>query len=74
MRSVNGILADFPKMQPGDEVNINPPIPLAGGGLQFDGTMVGGFIGNPPSSLPNPFAATDVVGWALEFKIHGIGG
>jgi hypothetical protein len=74
VRNVDGILADFPKMQPGDGVKIHPPISLARGGLEFDGMMVGGFTGNPPFSIPNPFAATDIVGWSLEFDIHCIGG
>jgi hypothetical protein len=65
------ILLDLPNMQPGDEAKVDPPITIAGG-IQIDGLMVGGFVGDPPNSLPNPFAATDTVPWDLEINVRCI--
>lgn len=67
--SSGSVISDFQNMKPGDEVTVIPPIVVTGG-IQIDGTMVGGFSGNPPFSTPTPFGPTDMVPWDLEIVVR----
>ena len=69
-RDANGTtLVDLLNMRPGDEIALNPTIIIAGG-IEITGLMVGGIVGTPPNSQPNPFAETDTVRWTIEIDVR----